>query len=59
MCKKEGRRSYDVVVYGVGLVFVVVILLVFLRGFYCLKFDRKRLVIEILVGFNFFVGELC
>ncbi|XP_068695423.1 cadherin EGF LAG seven-pass G-type receptor 3-like isoform X1 [Montipora foliosa] len=41
--KKEGRRSYDAVVYGVGSALVVVILLAFLRGFYRLKLDRKRI----------------
>ena len=42
--KNVGRRSYDAVVYSVGSALVVVIILAFLRGFYRLKLDRKRLV---------------
>ncbi|XP_044177360.1 cadherin EGF LAG seven-pass G-type receptor 3-like isoform X5 [Acropora millepora] len=41
--KNVGRRSYDAVVYSVGSALVVVIILAFLRGFYRLKLDRKRI----------------
>ncbi|XP_078344150.1 protocadherin Fat 4-like isoform X4 [Oculina patagonica] len=41
--KKEGRKNYDAVVYSVGTALVLVIILAFLRGFYRLKLDRKRI----------------
>jgi len=41
--KEPGRKNYDAVVYSVGTALVLVIILAFLRGFYRLKLDRKRI----------------
>ncbi|XP_022808065.1 protocadherin beta-12-like, partial [Stylophora pistillata] len=41
--QKEARKNYDAVVYSVGTALVLVIILAFLRGFYRLKLDRKRI----------------
>ncbi|XP_048587578.1 cadherin EGF LAG seven-pass G-type receptor 1 isoform X4 [Nematostella vectensis] len=41
--KKESKRNYDAVVYTVGTALILVIVLAFLRGFYRLKLDRKRI----------------